>query len=107
MVARSATCDLSRQFIQQLGVSLGVDLSSQQSGSAFDRKLAYFLAQAFAGAGGFTRNLIVRLSDQALRLTRRRALGFFNDFVRTLARLVDDLCGAVAGFADDLLGARL
>src|ERR1700678_1898783 len=107
MVARSATCNLSRQFIQQLGVSLGVDLSSQQSGSTFDRQLAYFLAQAFAGAGGFACNLVVSLSDQTLRLTRRRALGFFYDFVRTLARLVDDLRSAVTRFADDLLGTRL
>src|SRR5580692_11653259 len=107
MVARSATCNLSRQLIQQLGVGLGVDLPPQQPGSTFDRQLAYFLAQAFAGAGGFARNLIVRLIDQALRLTRRRALGFFDHFIRTLARLVDDLRSAVTRFADDLLGTRL
>src|ERR1700678_4329697 len=107
MVARSATCNLSRQLIQQLGVSLGVDLSSQQPGSTFDRQLAYFLAQAFAGAGGFARNFIVRLGNQTLRLARRGALGFFDDFIRTLARLVDELRCAVARFADDLLGARL
>src|ERR1700681_3195470 len=104
IVARSATRDLGRQFIQQFGVRLGIDLAFQQARSALDRELAYFPGQSFARMRTLPRRFSVCLSHQALRFARGGALGFLEDFVRTLARHVDDLRGAVARFADDAVG---
>src|SRR5271170_4170877 len=104
MVARSATRNLRRQLIQQLRVSLRIDLASEQPGSAFDCEPTHLAGQALAGARGFTRNLVVSLSDQPLRLARCRALRFLDDLVRALAGLIDDLRRTVTRFADDLLG---
>src|SRR5450755_4342711 len=107
MVARSATCNLGRQSIQQLGVTPGIDLTLQQARGTRHRESAHFLPQALARSRGFTRHLILRLRQQALRFARGRSLGFLDDFIRALARLLDDLRRAITRFADDLLGARL
>src|ERR1700731_1877239 len=107
MVARSATRDLGRQLIQQLGVSLRIDLAFQQARRALDRELSYFLAQLFTRPRTLPRHFVPCLICEALGFVRRRALGFVDDFVRTLARQIDDLSGWVACFAVDFPGARL
>src|SRR5271165_360447 len=107
MVARSATRNLGRKLIQQIGVGLRIDLALEQARGALYGELADLLAQAFARARGFARDLVASLSHQALRFERSRALGFVDDLVRALAGLFDDLRGALTGLADDLLGARL
>src|ERR1700733_1780027 len=107
MVARSATCDLGSQFIQELGVGLLVDFATEQTRRSRDRELPHFLAQLFARARTLACHLVVRLRYQALRLARRRSLGFLDDLVRALSRKIDDLRRALARLADDLLGALL
>src|ERR1700736_5706093 len=107
MVARSATRNLGRQFIQQLGVSLRIDFAFQQARSALDRESADFARQAVARARSLARHFIAGLRHQALCFARSRTLGLLDDFVRTLAGLVDDLRRTIARFADDFLGALL
>ena len=107
MVARSATGNLGGELVQQLGVGLRIDFAPEQARGALDRELADFPAQALARARALARHFIVRLRHQALRLGRGRALGFLDDFVGALARLIDDLRRAVARLADDFLGACL
>src|SRR4030081_1838793 len=107
MVARSATRNLCRQFIQQFGVSLRIDLALQQARRTLDRQLANFPRQALARPGRVSRHLVAGLRDQPLGFARGRALGFLDDFIGALAGLIDDLDCAVARLTDDFLGPRL
>src|ERR1700733_6087126 len=74
MVARSATCDLGSQFIQELGVGLLVDFATEQA-----RRLARRRSLGF-------------LDDLVRALSRK-----IDDLRRALARLADDLLGALLG----------
>ena len=103
MVARSAIRNLGRELVQELGVSLRVDFTAEQTRSALDRELAHFPPQAFARARGFARHFLVRLRDEPLRLARGRSLGVLDDFIRTFSRQIDDLRGAIARGASALV----
>src|SRR5271169_6280722 len=107
MVARSATGNLRGQIVQQFRVRLGIDLAPEQARSAFDRKLADFLAELFTRPRAFAGHFIVGLRHQTLCLAGGGALGLLDDFIVALAGNVHDLPRAVARFADDFLGALL
>src|SRR5580704_8319295 len=107
MVARSATPDLGCELVEQLRVSLRIDLAPEQTRGTVDRELAHFAPQGLSRPRGFEGHFLVRAGNQPLRLGRGGALGLLDHLVRAFARLIENLRGALARLADDLLRSCL
>src|SRR5271165_6989867 len=107
MVARSATRHLGRQLIQQLRVSLRIDLAPDQARCTLDREPSHLMAQRFTRTGTFARRFIAPLREQPLRLGGGRALGVLDHLVGALARLIEDQRRPITRLAEDFLGAGL
>src|SRR3546814_20393745 len=63
--------DLRCEFVQHVGVRLGVDFALEDLRGAGHCQIADLLAQIFAGVGDFAFDIIVRLGNDAVRSDER------------------------------------